>query len=87
MREPRDRAFSRGSNGMNMALHGGVLSCGWWLTSILSRALQKLPEQAKDDSGVDAWSRVTQLTETLHNDELLHLRRSWATIIVDRLSC
>lgn len=35
--------------------------------------LQKLPEQAEDDSDVDAWSRVTQLTETLHNDELLHL--------------
>jgi molecular chaperone Hsp33 len=35
--------------------------------------LQKLPEQVEDDSDVDAWSRVTQLTETLHNDELLQL--------------
>lgn len=39
--------------------------------------LQKLPEQAEYDTDVDvdvdAWSRVTQLTETLHHDELLHL--------------
>ena len=35
--------------------------------------LQKLPEQAADYSDVDAWSRVDQLAQTLHNDELLQL--------------
>ena len=35
--------------------------------------LQKLPEQAADDTDVDAWSRVDQLAQTLHNDELLQL--------------
>jgi molecular chaperone Hsp33 len=33
--------------------------------------LQKLPEQAEAD--LDAWPRVTQLAETLQNDELLQL--------------
>jgi len=37
--------------------------------------LQKLPEQAIDDIevDVDAWSRIVQLTDTLHDDELLKL--------------
>ena len=35
--------------------------------------LQKMPEQAADYSDVDAWSRVDQLAQTLHNDELLQL--------------
>jgi len=37
--------------------------------------LQKLPEQAIDDTEVDidAWSRIVQLTDTMHDDELLQL--------------
>lgn len=37
--------------------------------------IQKLPEQVADDTevDVDAWSRIVQLTDTLHDDELLHL--------------
>lgn len=33
--------------------------------------LQKLPDQAEDDP--DAWSRYTQLADTLHEDELMQL--------------
>ncbi|MFA6970036.1 MAG: Hsp33 family molecular chaperone HslO [Gallionella sp.] len=33
--------------------------------------LQKLPDQATDDA--DAWSRFTQLADTLHDDELMQL--------------
>ncbi|HET7831460.1 MAG TPA: Hsp33 family molecular chaperone HslO [Gallionella sp.] len=33
--------------------------------------LQKLPEQSESDA--DAWSRVTQLADTLHGDELMQL--------------
>jgi len=35
--------------------------------------LQKLPGQASDETDVDAWSRIVQLTDTLHDDELLKL--------------
>jgi molecular chaperone Hsp33 len=33
--------------------------------------LQKLPDQAEGDT--DAWSRITQLADTLHDDELMQL--------------
>ena len=46
-----------------------------WLVSDQHAAsgmlLQKLPEQALEDS--DAWSRIVQLTETLRDEELLQL--------------
>jgi len=50
-----------------------------WLVSDEQAAsgmlLQKLPEQAADDTDadVDAWSRIVQLTDTLHDGELLQL--------------
>lgn len=61
----------------NYMIRSEQLDTRLWLAadehSASGMLLQKLPEQAADDTDVDAWSRVDQLAQTLHNDELLQL--------------